>query len=181
MPEREIALLDACSLINLYATRQIEAILASHPDSFAVVDTVRRESGYVFRGGNGPGATEQEPIDLGPLEAAGLLVALTAVSEAELLTYIDLLLEMGDGEAMTGAVAIHRGLTVVTDDRKALRVLTERGVTCETSLDLVKGWIEAEGIAREEQRAILIDIRQRARYLPHRAHPLRGWWDEILS
>jgi hypothetical protein len=122
MPEREIALLDACSLINLYATRQIEAILASHPDSFAVVDTVRRESGYVFRGGNGPGATEQEPIDLGPLEAAGLLVALTAVSEAELLTYIDLLLEMGDGEAMTGAVAIHRGLTVVTDDRKALRV-----------------------------------------------------------
>ena len=180
MPDRETLLLDACSLINISATRQIAAILASHSGRFGVVDVVRQEAGYVFRGGFGSDAREQEPINLGPLDDAGLLMTLAAESEDELLTYIDLTLEMDDGEAMTGAIAIHRGFRVVTDDRKALRVLTERGVTCETSLGLIKGWAEESGISGSDLQAVLIDIRQRARYLPHRSHPLRSWWDELM-
>lgn len=181
MPDRDFLLLDACSLINLYATRRIAAILASYPEQFGVVDIVRQEAGYVFRGGDGPDATEREPIDLGPLEESSLLATLTAESEDELLTYIDLALEMDDGEAMTGAIAIHRGHTVVTDDRKALRVLTARGVACETTLDLIKGWAEEISASRSELQAVLIDIRQRARYLPHRTHPLRTWWDDLIT
>jgi hypothetical protein len=77
-----------------------------------VADVVRREAGYVFRGGDGPDTTEREPIDLGPLEEAGLLTTLSAESEEELRIYIDLTLEMDDGEAMTGAIASHRGVVV---------------------------------------------------------------------
>jgi hypothetical protein len=66
----------------------------------------------VFRGGDGPDATEREPIDLGPLEKMGLITTLAADSEDETLTYIDLTLEMDDGEAMTGAIASHRGVVV---------------------------------------------------------------------
>jgi hypothetical protein len=181
MPDRDFLLLDACSLINLYATRRIAAILGSHPGRFGVVDTVRREAGYVFRGGDGPDATEREPIDLGPLEKMGLITTLAADSEDETLTYIDLTLEMDDGEAMTGAIAVHGGFTVVTDDRKALRVLSERGVTCETTLDLIKGWAERTNVPRNELRMALLNVRQRARYVPHRTHHLRAWWDEAMS
>ncbi len=181
MPDRETLLLDACSLINLYATRRIGPVLASHPGRFGVVDVARGEAGYVLRGGDGPDATEREPIDLRPLERDGLITTFAAESEDEFLTYIDLSLEMGDGESMTGAIAIHRGLTVVTDDRKALRLLAERGVTCETALALIKRWADQERIEREELQNALIDVRQRARYLPHRTHPLREWWDEVME
>lgn len=180
MSNRE-TLLDACSLINLYATRRIAEILTGHPGQFCVVDVARREAGYVFRGGAGPDAAEREAIDLTRLEASGLLATLTAESEEELRTYIDLTLEMDDGEAMTGAIAIHRRFGVITDDRKALRILTERGVPCDTSLNVIKEWIEREHLAVEEVQGILLDIRQRARYLPHRTHPLCSWWDDALG
>jgi len=181
MSDREALLLDACSLINLYATRRIAEILAGHPGRFCVVDVARREAGYVLRGGDGPDATEREPLDLEPLERDGLLATLTAESEEELRTYIELTLEMDDGESMTGAIAIHRRFRVVTDDRKALRVLAERGVPCSTSLNLIKGWSEQMDVNAEVLRAVLLDLRQRARYLPHRTHPLRDWWDEVIG
>lgn len=181
MADRGTLLIDACLVITLYATRRMAAILASHPGRFSVVDVVRREAGYVFRGGGGPDATEREPIDLAALELANLLSTLTTDSEDELRTYIDLTLEMDTGEAMTGAIAIHRGHAVVTDDRKAMRVLTERGVPCETSLDLIRSWADTTNIPPSDLRPVLIDVRQRARYVPHRGHPLRGWWDAILA
>lgn len=180
MPERDMALIDACSLINLYATRRIETILAASPDRFGIVDVVREESGYVLRGGDGPDATEQEPIDLQRLEEAGLLATHAAETDDEFRTYIDLTGEMDDGEAMTGAVAIHRGHKVITDDRKALQVLDERGVACKTTLDLIKGWAEHENIPRKALRTVLLDVRQRARYAPHKQHHLREWWDESI-
>lgn len=181
MPERDIVLLDACSLINLYATRRIDTILAASPDRFGIVDIVKGESGYVLRGGVGSDANDREPIDLLPLERAGLLTTLSAETDDELRTYVELKREMDDGESMTGAVAIHRGHKVITDDLKALRVLGERGVTCGTSLDLIKGWAEHENISRDALPTVLLNVRQRARYTPHRGHHLRAWWDELMS
>ena len=181
MARREVLLLDACSIIGLYASHHIEAILAVRACQICIADVVSQESNSVFRGGNGDDAQEREPIDLRKLAGAGAVSVISASDEDELLIYIDLLQELDDGESMTGAIAIHRGFGVVTDDRKALRVLTERGVTCETTLDLIKGWAEETGVSRSKLQAVLLDVRQRARYLPHRTHPLRAWWEDLMT
>ena len=60
----ETIVLDACLIINLYATRRFEEILSELPYRFAVSDKVFvDEMLYVRRGGSGEDALEHDPID----------------------------------------------------------------------------------------------------------------------
>lgn len=111
-----VTLLDACVVIDLYATRQMEPILRADPTAVSVVDLVRSESLYVRRGGSGEDAREREPVDLDPVLAAGVVRVVTP-SDAELRSFVDLTLRLDDGEAMTAAVAIHRGWSPPTTAR----------------------------------------------------------------
>jgi predicted nucleic acid-binding protein len=174
-------LLDACAVVNLYATRWMEPILVANGSSFAVADVVASEAQFVLRGGLREDAREREPIDLHPFLTVGLLDVIATDVEEELLTFIDLTREVGEGEAMTAALAIHRGWAVVTDDRKANRVLSNRGVALRTSLDLIRVWGDSPPVSQEMLRIALTDLRQRGTYDPSRRHHLRGWWDEVMG
>jgi predicted nucleic acid-binding protein len=145
------------------------------------VDVVAREAQYVFRGGVGEDARERELIALQPVVDDGLLEVLSTDDEEELLTFIGLTQEVGEGEAMTAALAIHRGCIVVTDDRKATRVMLDRGVTLRTSVELIRMWSVRSRIPGDTLRAALTDLRQRGRYESPRSHTLRDWWDEIMG
>ena len=101
-------------------------------------------------------------------------------TEEELTTFIDFAVGLGDGEAMTAAIALHRGLTVVTDDRVALRVIAGR-VPTVPSLQLIREWIDREQISREIANEALRNLRQRGSYVPGPNHPLRSWWDELFE
>ncbi len=79
----QVALLDSCSLLNIYASSQAAKILRALGVQCAVVEVVARESTYVLRGGEGEGSVEREPVDLQPLVAAGLLEVWSPQSEAE--------------------------------------------------------------------------------------------------
>jgi hypothetical protein len=81
---------------------------------------------------------------------------------------------------MTLALAIHRRATVVTDDRKVRRVLAGRA-PLRSTLDLVKDWADHADVPVPALRLVLTDLRQRGSYLPSRSHPLRTWWDAILT
>lgn len=181
MLHARVTLLDACAVVNLYATRRMEHILAAIDGPVAVADVVEREAQYVFQGGDGEDARERELIDLQPWVSQGVLTVIEVTHEEELLTFIDLTQELDDGEAITAALAIHRGFTVVTDDRKAVRVLTSRAVTLRSTLDLVKTWADQQAVSSEVLRTVLTDLRERGNYYPSRRHPLRGWWDTALS
>src|SRR5215211_341472 len=173
MTESPLVLLDACSVVNLYACRRTAEIIGAVEAAVAIADLVAGEAQYVLRGGIGDDAREREPVDLRPLVETGMLSVIATDDDAELMTYIDLTRQLGDGEAMTAALAIHRGATVVTDDRKAERVLASRGVPLRSTLDLIKVWSEQQQIAATELRTILIDLRQRGTYEPRWQHPLR--------
>ncbi len=180
-PHARVTLLDACAVVNLYATRRMEHILAAIDGPVAVADVVEREAQYVFQGGDGEDAREREAIDLQPWLSQGVLSVIETAHEEELLTFIDLTQELDDGEAITAALAIHRGFTVVTDDRKAVRVLVSRAVTLRSTLDLVKTWADQQSIGSETLRVALTDLRERGNYYPSRNHPLRSWWDTALN
>lgn len=174
-------MLDACAVVNLWACRRMAEIVAVVEGRVAIAEVVRREAQYVLAGGSGPEALEREAVDLVPLMASGALDLIATDDEDELLTFIDLTQQLGDGEAMTLAIALHRSGVIVTDDRKAIRVANEIGVSILTSLDLVKRWAEVASIARPELRRTLGDMRERGRFEPSRQHPLRLWWADVLA
>lgn len=181
MPQPTLTLFDACAVVNLYATRWMEQILTTVGGPVAIADVVEQEAQFVYRGGSGDDAREREPVNLQPLIASGALTVISTTDEDELLTFIDLTQEVGGGEAMTAAVAIHRGGGVVTDDRKARRVFAGRGLPLRPTLDLVKAWTELHAVPADVVRVALTDLRQRGNYEPSRAHPLRAWWDGVMG
>lgn len=179
MADDNPTLLDACTVINLDASRHAADILA-HGGPHAVSDVVRNESLYIRRGGGGDDARDVVRTDLAALVTRQLLTVITTTDESELSLFIDLAQELDDGEAMTAAIAIHRRLPVVTDDKKAIRVLTTAGVTVTSSLHVVKRWFDADEIDPSMVSRVLTDIRERGSYLPHRGHPLHAWWSGAI-
>jgi hypothetical protein len=174
-------LLDTCAVVNLFATRRMAEIIASVQSPVAIVDIVERETQFVRRGGDGEDAKEREPVILTPLIAGGGLSVISTDDEEELLTFVDLTQHLDSGEAMTAALAIHRRCVVVTDDRKAIRILTTNSVPIRSTLDVIKTWVDGQQIDLAAQRAVLLDLRQRGTYLPARSHPLRAWWDAVMT
>ena len=90
-----------------------------------------------FEGETRPDSRTREPIEWSALTSSGLIEIISDPTEEEAALYFDLSLELGDGEAMTGAVAYHRGYGVVSDDIKATRLLGEMGIVITSSLEVV--------------------------------------------
>ncbi len=177
-----VTLLDACAVISLYATRWMREILAEVDGEVAVVELVVNEALYVRRGGSGDDAREREPIDLTPLITAGALSVIAPDDEEDLQTFIDLTarLRLDDGEAMTAAIAMRRGYSVVTDDRKVEKRLAG-AVELRSTLDVIKAWAERRAIDILTLRQVLTDLRDRRSYVPPVSHPLKPWWDQVME
>ena len=115
---------DASVAINLNATGFAEAILDALPNRFAVVEEVALEIEYGrSRGRNDADALNTlvaaGRVDIVRLEnpAIDYFTSLVSGSAAETLD---------DGEAATIAYALEHGATVLIDERKAIRICTER-------------------------------------------------------
>ncbi len=166
--------LDACGLINLYASGHLPGLARQQQRPFLLVPNVVREAGWVFeRQGQERGA--RVPIDLGSLQDEGL-IEVTEPSAAVRTVFLQLAAELDDGEAMTIAAAaslIDAG--VVTDDEAAIRYLnTLKGPAVTSSLALLRTYLHDAELS--DQQEALINIRVCARYLPGPRHPEIGWW-----
>lgn len=167
--------LDACALINLYASGRLVDIARHVQGPLLIVPKVVEEAGWVFervdleRG-------ERRPIDLLPLMDAGL-VQIVPLTSAAHLVFLDLAHRVDDGEAMTIAAALSlEGAGVVTDDEAALRLLDGPDMpNSTTSLSLLR--IALTGCERSDLREVLINVMVCGRYLPGPRHPESSWWD----
>ena len=177
---RHPLLLDACAVINFAASRRFEDLATVH-GGFRLVDIVANEAHFVRNGGTGEDADERESIDLGALITAGHVSVEPGATEDELDSYVQFATDLGDGESMTLAIALHRGHTVVTDDRKASRVAVENDITLATTLEIFGAWEVTENPSMSEVRTALINLRDRGRYVPQRNHPLRHWWEQHMT
>ena len=182
-PAVALILLDACCLLNLHATGRLEEILATLQGRFAVAERVAAEALYTRRGGSGDDADETDSIDIHPLITLGLLEVLSVETPDEAACYVSFAAELDDGEAMTCALALHRGAIVATDDRKALRLLATQAppIRTRSTAQLLKEWADGAQVSSAELRTILTDVRQRARFAPGRHDPLHAWWEATLQ
>jgi hypothetical protein len=180
--------LDACALINLFASGQFENIVRTLGLELRVVPLVfTGEALEVYtrndQGGRGP----REIMNLEPLIKAGILAVDSEPSkdeEAAFLAYTALP-AMDDGEAMTIAVAEVRSGGVVTDDLPAWRALEKHApnVPRTTTLALVRQWAETSGVDQAEIRNVLLEIEFRGRYRPSQKWPETeyAWWLSVMG
>jgi hypothetical protein len=178
-----VVILDACCLLNLYASRHFLAILQVLPMRFVVAEAASKESLFVYQGGQGPDAHTREAVDLAPAFSVGLLTLVNIETEAEGLDFLAFAAELDDGEAMSCAIAKHRGYAIATDDRKASSVIQRVAphIQLVTTTSLVRQWAETAELEPPRLREVLTDIRQRGRFFPPAGDPLRPWWDAALG
>ena len=169
---------DACSLLNLVASRRFIDIAEGASAKFVVVELAANEVLYVRRGGEGADANEREPVDLRAFERDGYLSIVRLDAPEEIATYVDFATEMDDGEAASCAIAVHRNGTLVTDDRKARRIVGERFPTTSllTTSELIKAWADGNDLDDGVLARVLLDVEERASFRPSHRDPLHSWW-----
>ncbi|MFY9820260.1 MAG: hypothetical protein WAM82_02695 [Thermoanaerobaculia bacterium] len=123
--------------------------------------------------------TPAQAVDLTDLIATGLLDAMRPETETEQELFVSFADPLGDGEAMTCALAVSRGGAVATDDRKAIRLLGSLSppVQVLTTPFLLERWASQQGLSPHEIRKALQDVERRTNFRPGSRDPLREWWD----
>jgi len=188
-----LLLLDACCLINLFATGRIDEILTALPYRFAAARYVAEEEVLEIEavpdGGTGAGTDRMtlRPRIAGLIET-GILSKLEISSGEEQVELVRFAAELDDGEAETLALAWVRGGRVATDDKKAIRVAEEawasnpagRRAPCLRTSELVFEWADLKEIEDAELARILRDVARRASFLPPKSDPHFKRWLALL-
>jgi hypothetical protein len=81
-----------------------------------------------------------------------------------------------DGEAMCLAVAESRGWLIATDDKKAIRVGQQAGLTVLSSPQLLKMWADHAHPDQPTLVKALKDIELFAHFRPSSTMPECQWW-----
>ncbi len=176
-------ILDACGILNLYASGQFESILTSIPNEWYVPLAVERESQHYRQ----PDPTDHEklikvPIDLLPTINGGLLSRCNCEGDEETDLYIQLAARIGDdGESMGLAIAKCRGWSVLTDDKKARRIAQELGVVVINTTTIIRQWAESTQLGVADLAVALAAINRYANYKPGRGTENFDWWVRSIS
>jgi hypothetical protein len=99
-------------------------------------------------------------INLQPLVAQSRIRVVSLESEAEENAFVNFAVELDDGKAVTGAIAMHRHWGIATDDRKARRVFscTNPHVQLLSTPELIKHWADTHNPPIEVVREVLQNI-----------------------
>ena len=184
LTSRDCIILDASCAINLYATGRLREIAATLDHRLFVADYVlEREILYVRAPSADVYGEDLEPVNLSPLIDDELIQVMRLERLDEQATFVQLASLIYDGEAMTGALALHRGCSVAIDDRKARRAFARHipSVSLLSTLELLRMWDEAAAPSNVELREAMVRMRFGASYIPGRRDPLYDWWDEIVT
>ncbi len=165
---------DACVLINLEGTGRLDAIVRALGVDLLITEHARAEVGSLRN--EVDGLIEVLPIELEEHIGSGTLTV-SALWPEELPMYVELALEVGDGEASSIAAAANRGLAIATDDRKARRMSLERGLAEPIrTTGLLRGYCDVIHGDPALVRDLLLAVQKRASFVPPRSDPDFEWW-----
>src|SRR5262245_2002234 len=177
------AAIDACCLIDLLASGDVEAILRARGFSWQLPSAVQGEVQYVRQQDPAqPGKIVRVPADLSGLIGSGVLTVCGPQNKQELdrFTHYATLFR-SDGESMCLALAEARGWVVATDDRRAIRVAQQAGLTVVCGPQLVKAWADAASPDQATLIRVLQDIQMLAQFKPNPSMQEYQWWVDQLA
>ena len=176
-------MIDACCLIDLLASGRAEEILRTTSSIWHIPIAVQVEVIYLRQyDPSQAGVVITVPAELNPYRASGLLTLCQPDDPREQARFIHYAAQFrSDGEAMCIALAECRGWVVATDDRKAIRVAGQAGLTVISCPELVRAWALATKPDRAMLAQVLTDIQTLAQYRPNPTMPESTWWFKQLS
>jgi predicted nucleic acid-binding protein len=174
-------IIDACCLINLYATGTEDSIFRAC-GGFWLPAQVQNEALRIRRfDEDTPTRLVSQNIDLGDAIAAGLIQTCQLEGQDEVGGFVRFAMELDDGEASCLAIAMSRGWTVATDDRKARRMASENGIALTSTPELIQRWVDAASPSEATVADVLKKIELFAKFRPRRNDPLHGWWTGLTE
>jgi len=176
-------ILDACGILNLYASGHFVSILTAVRNDWYLPSAVEKESQqYRQPDPSDPEKLIVQPIDLVPVVTDGILTRCDCESEEESELYIELAARTrDDGESMGLAIAKCRGWSVLTDDKKARRIARELGVVVIATSKVMKQWSDIVKPTPAELAIALEGIERFARYLPSQKDENFTWWVDSIQ
>jgi hypothetical protein len=152
------------------------------PFQFAAVDYVLQEEvRHIWDPDSPEDAAAKVTVNVSSYIEDGLIRVIHLDHPKEELYFVNLASEMDDGEAVTGAISLHRGYPVATDDHKTRRVLSEilPSIQLLSTLDLLKLWGTSKPPA--ELRKAMNATWRGTGFYPEEHDALYPWWRFILS
>jgi predicted nucleic acid-binding protein len=175
---RKKLLLDACVAINLAAAARLDQIADALQVTFVIAAQAASEAGHLRDIVNG--TTVLTPINLDQF-ASSKALEIRELAPAELTLYLELASVVDDGEAATIALAIHHRIDLATDDRRARRLCSERHLAEPMrTMALLHAYAESARLKNDEVRQMLIQVRDRASFLPSRSDSHLKWWNDHI-
>ena len=184
MQPSECVVLDASTLLNLYATGCLSAIALAVQGQLEVAEyVIENEAIYVWQTDSTGNREQAVPVDITPVVSEGLIRVVKLEHPDDQATFVALASLVDDGEAVTAALAARRGCSVATDDRKARRVFGELmpDLPMVSTLDLLKQWAVARQVPGDQLQAAMEKMRRGASFVPSSRDPLFGWWSSVIS
>lgn len=174
-------IIDACCLINLYATGTEDSMFQACGELWVPTE-VQNEALRIRRfDEDDPTRLVSQDIDLSDAIAAGLIQMCQLEGQDELDAFVRFAMELDDGEASCLAIAKLRGWTVATDDRKARRIASENGIELISTLELIQRWVDTMSPTEETVANVLKKIELFAKFRPRRSDPLHSWWTDLTD
>lgn len=175
--------IDACCLIDLLGSGHAEEILQVWGQPWHLPVAVQSEVKYVRKDDpTQPGQTISVPADIQPLIDEKLLLLCQIENQKESDLFVQYAANFrSDGEAMCLALAENRGWKLATDDRKAIRVGQQAGVTVVSCPELVKHWVTTSGVNQATVTKTILNIERFAQFRPNTTMPEYQWWLDQLS
>jgi hypothetical protein len=168
--------------LNFCASGRLIPILQSIPAQVAVTEVVKTKELITLR--RLTTADHRGALQFETAISQRLLGVVDFESDAEAETFINYAFELGDdGESATGAIALHRGWAMATDDKKAISFFQKAAPQIQvlSTLNIIKHWSDRAGVSKNELRTVLRAVRTQGSYVPHRLHPLLSWWENAMQ
>jgi predicted nucleic acid-binding protein len=183
---RECIILDIRCIINLYASKNMKNILEALPEQVMVASYVRDlvDAKSIYNVPLEGLKRGTEVINLQPFIDDKLLQVVSLENDAEENMVVNFSsVGLGNGEAITAAIALLRQWSLGIDDQMAISFFMRKipQLHLTSTLDTIKHWVEITDPDLTVISHMLKNIQNRASYKPHDSHHLYRWWKQHNS
>ena len=92
--------------------------------------------------------------------------------------FVQLAALLDDGEAACVSIASSRGLSLATDNRRAIMIANDLSVEILTTPEILMNWISTVSPESREIADVIYNIERYGRFRPHHTSVHTKWWKD---
>jgi hypothetical protein len=179
---RRLAVIDACCVLNLIATRREIDIVAGVGLDLVMSELANDEALFMSTPPDIDGIRTREPASTYRLRQAGRLTTRAHDSEEVVDTFVECARHLRDPDASCVALAVVFKLPLVTDDGKERRIARNLFPQIEvvSTLEILYEAVGNLALPESEVLRLATDLRWRGNFAPPKKDPRSEWYSDLL-